>query len=75
VSSNSEPQASIESNIDTSDSNFMVSRSISTPASIPCKGERSSWEMDDIKSDFAFERADTSSLLTSAVIEFPNAER
>jgi hypothetical protein len=31
--------------------------------------------MDDMKSDFAFERADTSSLLCSAVMEFPKAER
>jgi hypothetical protein len=30
--------------------------------------------MDDIKSDLAFERADISSLLTSAVMEFPNAD-
>ena len=75
VSSNMEPQASIEFSMETSESSFMVSRSISVLARIPCKGDRISREMDDMKSDFAFERADTSSLLCSAVMEFPKAER
>jgi len=75
VSSNMEPQASMEFNMDTSASSFMVSRSISVLASIPCRGDLISWEMDEMKSDLAFERAATSSLLTSAVMEFPKAER
>jgi hypothetical protein len=74
VSSNIEPQASMEFNIETSELSFIVSRSISVLASMPCRGDRISWEMDDIKSDLAFERADISSLLTSAVMEFPNAD-
>lgn len=75
VSSNIEPQASIESNIEASAFDFMVSRSSSVPARMPCKGDRISWEIDDMKSDLAFDTAATSSLLISAVMEFPNAER
>ena len=40
VSSNMEPQASIEFSMETSESSFMVSRSISVLARIPCKGDR-----------------------------------
>ena len=69
------PHESMVLSIEISGAEVTDSRRSSVPASMPWSGDRNSCETEDMKSDFACERADVSNLKTSAIIELPKADK